>query len=63
MSSTDSVNLASGHIFSNSSFLIICETQADGLHIGGPPIKVIVTKFFHHLCHEVISRSEEGWKN
>ncbi|KAL7543139.1 hypothetical protein ACHAXR_012435 [Thalassiosira sp. AJA248-18] len=27
--------------------------QADGLHITGPPIKAIVTKFFHHLCHGV----------
>ena len=24
--------------------------QFDGMHIVGPPIRSIVTKFFHHLC-------------
>jgi hypothetical protein len=29
--------------------------QADGMHINGPPIKAIVTKFFHYLCRGVLS--------
>ena len=37
-----------------AAFAFDTEGQADGLHIGGPPAKAIVTKFLHHLCHEVL---------
>ena len=26
--------------------------QADGMHISGPPMKMIITKFFHYICSE-----------
>ena len=38
-----------------SAFAYDTDTQADGLHIAGPPIRAIITKFFHHLCHDVLS--------
>ena len=37
-----------------AAFSFDTDGQADGLHICGPPIRAIITKFFHHLCHEVL---------
>lgn len=37
-----------------AAFAYDTDGQADGLHIGGPPTKAIITKFFHHLCHDVL---------
>ena len=30
--------------------------KADGLHITVPPLRAIITKFFHHLCQDVITQ-------
>ena len=38
-----------------AAFAFDTDGQADGLHILGPPIQAIVTKFFHHLCHHVVT--------
>jgi len=38
----------------SAAFGFDTDGQADGLHINGPPIRAIVTKFFHHLCHDVL---------
>lgn len=35
-----------------AAFAFDTDGQADGLHINGPPVKAIVTKFFHHLCYD-----------
>ncbi|KAL7546704.1 hypothetical protein ACHAWF_010032 [Thalassiosira exigua] len=43
-----------------SAFAFDTDGQADGLHIGGPPIRAVVTKFFHHLCHDVGSVSGDA---
>lgn len=34
----------------SAAFAYDTDAQADGLHITGPPMKEIVTKFLHHLC-------------
>ena len=35
-----------------AAFTFDSDGQNDGLHITGPPIRAILTKFFHHLCQE-----------
>lgn len=35
-----------------AAFTFDSDGQSDGLHITGPPTRAILTKFFHHLCHE-----------
>ena len=35
-----------------AAFTYDSDAQNDGLHITGPPIRAILTKFFHHLCQE-----------
>ena len=35
-----------------AAFTFDSDAQNDGLHITGPPIRAILTKFFHHLCQE-----------
>merc|ERR1712029_1093487 len=37
-----------------AAFAFDTDAQSDGLHIDGPPSKVIVTKLFHHLCRDVM---------
>jgi len=34
----------------SAAFTYDTATQSDGMHIIGPPMKMIVTKFFHYLC-------------
>merc|ERR1711957_1019010 len=34
----------------SAAFTYDTATQNDGLHIVGPPMKMIVTKLFHYLC-------------
>jgi len=34
----------------SAAFTYDIATQSDGMHIIGPPMKMIVTKFFHYLC-------------
>ena len=29
--------------------------QRDGMHLVGPPMRMGVTKFFHHLCRDVVA--------
>ena len=36
-----------------AAFAYDTATQMDGLHIIGPPMKMIITKLFHHICHGV----------
>lgn len=36
----------------SAAFTYDTATQHDGMHIVGPPMKMIITKFFHHLCTE-----------
>jgi len=38
-----------------AAFTYDTDGQADGLHISGPPAKVAVQKFFHHLCRDVLA--------
>jgi len=38
----------------SAAFAFDTDGQADGLHILGPPIQAIVTKFFHHLCRDIV---------
>lgn len=38
-----------------AAFAFDTDGQADGLHITGPPIVAIITKFFHHICHDALS--------
>ena len=33
-----------------AAFTYDTATQMDGMHIIGPPMKMLVTKFFHHMC-------------
>jgi hypothetical protein len=35
-------------------------TQADGMHIIGPPMKMAITKLFHHLCGDFVEGSRLG---
>jgi len=37
-----------------AAFTFDSDSQGDGLHISGPSIKVVVDKFFHHLCDGVL---------
>jgi hypothetical protein len=32
-------------------------TQFDGMHLIGPPMKLIITKFFHYLCKDHVEGS------
>jgi hypothetical protein len=32
-------------------------TQMDGMHMIGPPMKMLVTKLFHHLCSGIVPGS------
>lgn len=50
--------------FPNTCFVVVAAmvaftyeaaTQNDGMHFIGPPMKMIVTKLFHHLCHDVVN--------
>ena len=34
----------------SKAFMFDTATQYDGLHVTGPPWKMLVTKFFHHVC-------------
>ena len=36
-----------------AAFTFDTDGQGDGMHITGPPIKVVVMKFFHHLCQTI----------
>ena len=38
----------------SKSFTYDTSTQMDGLHIIGPPMKMIITKLFHYLCKDVV---------
>jgi hypothetical protein len=38
-----------------AAFTYDSATQMDGLHIIGPPMKMIITKLFHHMCHDTIA--------
>ena len=38
-----------------AAFTYDSATQMDGLHIIGPPMKMIITKLFHHMCHDAIA--------
>lgn len=35
-----------------AAFTFDSATQMDGLHIIGPPMKMIITKLFHHVCFD-----------
>jgi hypothetical protein len=35
-------------------------TQADGMHIIGPPMKMAITKLFHHMCGDFVEGSRLG---
>merc|ERR1719356_351876 len=39
----------------SAGFTFDTSGQGDGMHVVGPPPKVAITKFFHHLCHDVLS--------
>jgi len=41
----------------SAAFAFDTDGQADGMHILGPPPKAVITKFFHHLCHQVVAQS------
>jgi hypothetical protein len=32
-------------------------TQFDGMHFIGPPMKMIMTKLFHHICADTVEGS------
>jgi hypothetical protein len=32
-------------------------TQFDGMHIIGPPMKMIISKFFHYICQDIVPGS------
>jgi hypothetical protein len=52
-----SPQLAPAALTSLSCFLAFTydsATQMDGMHIVGPPMKMIVTKLFHHVCKDVV---------
>lgn len=36
--------------FPSAAFAFDTSTQMDGIHIIGPPMKLLVKKLFHHLC-------------
>jgi len=37
-----------------AAFAYDTDAQADGMHIVGPPMRAVVTKIFHHLCHDAL---------
>jgi hypothetical protein len=41
----------------SAAFTYDTATQRDGLHIIGPPMKMIVTKLFHYLCKDIVEGS------
>ena len=36
----------------SAAFTYETATQFDGMHIVGPPMKMMITKLFHHICTE-----------
>ena len=44
----------------SASFTFDTATQFDGMHIIGPPMKMALTKLFHHLCGDVVEGSRLG---
>jgi len=38
----------------SAAFTYDTATQMDGMHIIGPPMKALITKYFHYLCKDVI---------
>jgi hypothetical protein len=44
----------------SAAFTFDTATQSDGMHIVGPPMKMAITKLFHHLCGEVVEGSRLG---
>lgn len=48
----------------SAAFTYDTATQMDGMHIIGPPMKMIITKLFHHLCKDVVPDARRvgyGW--
>jgi len=41
----------------SSAFSYDSATQMDGMHIIGPPLRMIITKLFHYVCHDHLYRS------
>jgi hypothetical protein len=39
----------------SAAFTFDSATQMDGLHIIGPPMKMIVTKLFHYMCKDYVN--------
>ena len=46
----------------SSAFSYDTATQMDGMHIVGPPLRMIVTKLFHHVCKDVVEIDSPGRK-
>ena len=44
----------------SAAFSYDTATQLDGLHIIGPPMKMMVTKIFHHVCKDAVEGSRLG---
>lgn len=44
----------------SAAFTYDSATQMDGMHIIGPPMKMAITKFFHHVCKDVVSGRRVG---
>jgi hypothetical protein len=40
-----------------AAFTYDTATQMDGMHLIGPPAKMLVTKLFHHVCSKVVEGS------
>jgi len=40
-----------------AAFTYASATQMDGVHIIGPPMKMILTKLFHYMCKDVVEGS------
>jgi hypothetical protein len=40
-----------------AAFTYDSATQMDGMHMIGPPMKMLVTKLFHHLCSGIVPGS------
>ena len=38
----------------SAAFTYDTATQMDGMHIIGPPMKALITKYFHYLCKDVL---------
>ena len=41
----------------SAAFTYDTATQFDGLHLIGPPMKMIITKLFHHMCSGIVEGS------